>query len=145
MMADGEPATTALHQAIAKARPGNRTLLKNFPPYNPQSNGGAEKAVQDVIDIARRLALALQASFRQKLDLALPVAKWFIRHVAFIFTRYQIGHDGHTAWRRLTGRNWSGVVAELGEQVLGKLAFKRPSADRKVKKGKRKLVQRSVQ
>ena len=35
LMADGEPAMTALQQAIAKARPGNRTLLKNSPPYNP--------------------------------------------------------------------------------------------------------------
>ena len=145
LMADGEPAMTALQQAIAKARPGNRTLLKNSPPYNPQSNGGAEKAAQDVIDIARRLVLALEARLRQKLDLASPIVKWLIRHAAFILTRYQVGHDGHTAWRRLTGRNWSGVVAELGEQVLGKLALKRPSTDRKVKKGKRKLAQRSIQ
>ena len=47
-------------------------------------------------------------------------------------------------WRRLTGKNWNGTVAELGEQVIGKLALKRSSTDRKVKKGKRKLASRSV-
>ena len=39
----------------------------------------------------------------------------------------------------LTGKNWNGTVAELGEQVLGKLAPHRPSTGRKVKsKGKGK-------
>ena len=89
--------------------------------------------------------LALEARLKQRLELTSPIVKWLIRHAAFVLTRYQVGHDGLTAWRRLTGRNWSGVVAELGEQVLGKLALKRPSTDRKVKKGKRKLAQRSVQ
>ena len=119
--------------------------MKNSQLYKPQSNCGAEKAAQDVIDIVRRLVLALEARLRQKLNLAVPIVKLLIRHAAFMFTRYQIGHDGHTAWRRLIGRNWSGVVAELGEHVLGKLALKRPSTDRKVKKGKRKLAQRSIQ
>ena len=44
LMADGEPAMTALQQAVAKARPGNQTLLNISPPYNLQTNGGAEKA-----------------------------------------------------------------------------------------------------
>ena len=57
-----------------------------------------------------------------------------------VLTRYQVGHDEFTPWRRLIGKTWNGTVAELGEQVLGKLAFKRPSTDRKVKKGKRKLA-----
>ena len=43
LMSDGEPAITALQRAVAKARPDRQTLLKNSPPYNPQSNGGAEK------------------------------------------------------------------------------------------------------
>ena len=60
-----------------------------------------------------------------------------VRHVAFVLTRYQVGHDGFTPWRRLTWKTWKTTVAEFGEQVLGKLALKRPSTDRKVKKGNR--------
>ena len=71
--------------------------------------------------------------------------RWLIRHAAFIITRYQVGHDGHTAWRRLTGKAWNGTVAEFGKQVFGKLALKQPSTERKVKRGKRKLSERSVQ
>ena len=87
--------------------------------------GGVEKAAQDVIDIAQRLVLALEARLRLILDLKLPVVRWLIKHAAFIITRYKVGHDGHTAWRRLTGKAWSGTVAEFGEQVFGKLALKK--------------------
>ena len=139
LMSDGEPATIALQQALAKARPGCKTMMRNSLPYNPQSNGGAQKAAQDVIDIARRLVLALEARLRLKLDLTLPVVRWLIRHAAFIITRYQVGHDGHTAWRRLTGKAWNGTVAEFGEQVFGKLALKRPATERKVKREEKAL------
>ena len=134
LMSDGEPAMTAFQQAVAQARPRQQTVLRNSPPYNPQSNGGAEKAAQDVVDVARRLVLAFEARLKQKLSLQLPIARWLVRHAAFIMTRYQVGHDGLTPWRRLTGKNWNGTVAELGEQVLGKLALKKPSTDRKIKK-----------
>ena len=144
LMSDGEPAITALQRAVANARPERQTLLRNSPPYNPQSNGGAEKAAQDVVGIMRRLVLALEARLRQRLDLRLPIVRWLVRHAAFVLTRYQVGHDGLTPWRRLTGRTWNGVVAEFGEQVMGRLAFKKPSTDRKVKRGKRKLAERCV-
>ena len=78
-----------------------------------------------MVDVARRLVLAFEARLRQKLDLRLPIARWLIRHAAFVVTRYQVGHDGFTPWRRLTGKNWNGTVAEMGEQVLGKLALAR--------------------
>ena len=109
-------------------------MLRNSLQYNPQFNGGAEKAAQDVVDVATKLVLALGARLRQKLDLRLPIVRWLVRHAAFVETSYQVGHDGFTPWRRLTGKNWNGTAAELGEQVLGKLGFKRPSTDRKVKK-----------
>ena len=69
--------------------------MRNSPPYNPQSNGRAEKVAQDVVDVARRLVLALEARIRVKLNLKLPIVRWLIRHAAFVITRYQVGHDGH--------------------------------------------------
>ena len=88
LMSDGEPAITALQRAVANARPERQTLLRNSPPYNPQSNGGAEKAAQDVVGIMRRLVMALEARLRQKLDLRLPIVRWLVRHAAFVLTRY---------------------------------------------------------
>ena len=96
----------ALQQAIAENRKGE-TVQRNSLAYNPQSNGGAEQAVQDVTDLMRRMLLGLELKVRSRLDLTLPVAKWLVRHAAFVLTRYQVGHDGLTPWRRLTGRAWN--------------------------------------
>ena len=92
----------------------------------------------------RRMLLGLEARLRIKVDVRLPIVKWLIRHAAFVKTRYQVGHDGFTAWKRLTGRTWNGIVMEFGEQVRGKLAMKKPSTEKKAKKGKKKLAERNV-
>ena len=141
---DGEPSMIAMHAAVAAARTGS-TIRRNPPAYNPQSNGAAEKAVQDVTAHMRVLLLALEARVKQKIDVTLPIIKWLIRHAAFLHTRYSMGHDGLTPWRRLTGRSWTGAVVEFGERVMGKLALKKVSTVKKSKRGKRKLAARSVE
>ena len=62
------------------------------------------------MDAMRRMLLGLEARLRAKVDVRLPIVKWLIRHAGFVKTRYQVGHDGVTAWRRLTGRTWNGIV-----------------------------------
>ena len=141
---DGEPAMLAVQRAVAKLR-SHRTLPRNPPAYNPQSNGAAEKAVQDVTAHVRCLLLALEARLKVNIDVNLPIIKWIIRHAAFLHTRYSVGHDGLTSWRRLTGRTWNGVVIEFGERVFGKLALRRSPTFKKKKRGKKKLASRSVE
>ena len=77
----------ALQQAIAEAREGD-TVQGNSPAYNLQSNSGAEKAVQHVTDLMRRILLSLEAKVRKRLDLSLPWARWLVRHAV---ARYQVG------------------------------------------------------
>ena len=92
LQTDGEPAVLALQQAIAEARKGD-TVQRNSPDYNPQSNGGAQKAVQDVTDFMQRMLLSFEAEVRKRFDLSLPWARWLVRHAAFVLMRYQVGHD----------------------------------------------------
>ena len=114
LQTDGEPAMLALQQAIAKARKGD-TVLKNSLACNPQSNGGAEKAKQDITCLMRRMLLGLEAKLRGRLDLTLPWARWLVRHAAFVLTRFQVGHDGLTPWRRLIGRACSTLARRSWE------------------------------
>ena len=111
--------------------------------YNPQSNGGAEKAVQDVTDLMRRMPV-FEGKVRSRLDLTLPWSRWLVRHAAFVLTRYQVGHDGLTPWRTLTGRAWNSHVFHFGEKVMGRLVLKKPSIDRTDSRGKTKLASRSL-
>ena len=143
LQTDGELAILALQDAIAKAR-SPRTIPRNPPAYNPQSNGAAEKAVQDVAGQLRRLTLALEARLHQRVSTKLPIMAWLVRHAAFVFTHFQVGHDGLTPWRRMTGRHWNGTVAEFGEQVMGRLAKKQPGSTKKQKRGKTKLTAQSI-
>ena len=57
--------------------------------------------------------------------------------------KYQVGHDGQTPWRRLTGRAWSGYIFHFGEKVMGRLALKKPSTERTAKRWK-KMAARSL-
>ena len=140
---DGEPAIIAVQSALAEARTG-RTVPLNPPAYNPKANGVAEKAVQDVTDIVRRQILGLESRLKKKVEARLPIVTWILRHAAWTLTRFQVGHDGMTPWRRLVGRSWNGYLAEMGEQVMGKLALKRPANVKKTKRGKKKLEARCV-
>ena len=101
----------ALQQAIAEARK-EATVQRNSPAYNPQSNGGAAKAAQDVTDLMRRMLLGLEAKLRGRFDLSLPWVRWLIRHAAFVLTRYQVGHGGQSPWR-LTGKDWKVMCSTL--------------------------------
>ena len=93
-----------LQQALAEARSGT-TVQRNSPAYTPQANGSAEKAVQDVTDLMRRLLLGLEAKLKCRADVGLPIIMWFVRHAAFVLKRLQVGHDGMTPWRKFAGKS----------------------------------------
>ena len=112
MKTGGEPAMIALPTAVAGAR-SSRTVPRNPLAYKPQCNGSFEKAVQDVAGQMRRLTLALEARLQQRISARLQVMTWLVRCAVWVLTHYQVGHDGFTAWRRLSGRPWNGKVAEF--------------------------------
>ena len=85
----------AFPQAVAEARSAETI---------PQSNGSAEKAVQDVAGQLRRLTLTLEAQLQREVSAKLPVMTWLVCQAAFVLTHLQVGHDGLTPWRRLLGR-----------------------------------------
>ena len=140
---DGEPAMIALQKAIAELRRNLITKPENPPAYNPESNGAAEKAVQDVSSQVRTLKLALEA----RLGIAIPessaVVDWIVEHAAFVLSRFSVGHDGMTPYERLTGRKWTRSMIEIGEVVLAKFAARKLGYGKR-KSQKNKLMPRSI-
>ena len=47
-----------------------------------------------------------------------PVLKWAVENVGAMMTRFQIGSDGLTAYRRLKGRDFKKPLVEFGESVM---------------------------
>ena len=91
------------------------TLLESSPKGESQSNGIAERAVQD-----------LEAGVRtHKLDLAVrisrPCISWMVGNVADIINKFKIGHDGRTAYERLKGKTYTDVIHEFGSVILRRI------------------------
>ena len=66
--------------------------------------------------------LALEARIGCRLLLKHPAIVWLIRHVAWLMTRYNIGRDGWSPFRRIFGRPCDGSICKFGGQVHYKLS-----------------------
>ena len=116
---DNEPAMQQFMTAL-KERRSHDTLLEGPPAVDPQANGVAEKAVQDLLDQARCLKVALEHRLRVNVDPGLPIVQWIPPHAAWLISHERVGPDGLTAVQRLTGRPCRQQLAEFGEQVWAK-------------------------
>ena len=116
---DGEPALQQVLREVKRKRI-QPTLIQAPPAYDPQSNGVAEHAVQEYIGHLRTIKLALERRTGEKLPTNSPMMQWASEHAPFLISRYQLGHDGKTAYRRLMGKDAKNKIVEFGEQVLAK-------------------------
>ena len=78
--------------------------------------------MRDVTGHIRTFKLTLEARLKVSVTAEHPMMKFAFRHTAFLLTGFEVGQDGLTPLRRLTGPNWTGAAFEIGEMVLGKLA-----------------------
>ncbi len=76
---DGEPALTALRDAIIKALPEGATPVKT-PVGESQSNGGIEGAVRIVKGLLRVHLIALEAKIDARFPSDHPVLAWLVEH-----------------------------------------------------------------
>ena len=129
---DGEPALVQVQEAVIGKRQ-HPTVPVNPPAYDPQSNGAAERAVQEVKAQIRSIKLGIEARVKKEVNNELPILEWMIPHAAGAINRFLIGVDGKTAYQRIHLREFKGKVFEFGEQVLAK-------PKRKYSKNKRRTL-----
>ena len=80
------------------------TLVKSSPKGESQSNGIAERAVQDLEEGIRTHKLDLEAKLKTPVRISHPCISWMVENVADIINKFKIGHDGRTAYERLKGK-----------------------------------------
>jgi hypothetical protein len=119
MKSDQEVSIRDFTRAVA-LKLGCQALMELSPVAESQSNGVAERAVQQVEDQLRVLKLALERRIDAKLPCAHPAMKWLVPHSADVITKYPKGHDGKTSFERLLGKPCREEVVEFGECVLYK-------------------------
>ena len=87
-------------------------------PGESQSNGIAERAVQDLVNHVRVLKLSLESNIKARLPAEHPIMAWLVEHAAYLLNRFVLGTDGRTAWGRLHGKECTERICEFGEKIL---------------------------
>ena len=113
---DGEPALTALRDAIIKALPDGATPVKT-PVGESSSNGGVEQAIRTLKGLLRVHLAALERNVNAKFPSNHPALTWLVEHVADVISKYMVGVDGKTAYERLFGRAVREEGLEFGESL----------------------------
>ena len=116
---DGEPALVEVQEAVARARV-HETICENPLAYDPQANGGAERAVQEVKAQMRAVKIGLEMKVQATVNPTWAIIEWMLPHAADLINRFLVGADGKTAYYRVHMRHFNGMVFEMGEQVLAK-------------------------
>ena len=100
------------------------TLVESSPKGESQSNGIAERAVQDLEEGVRTHKLDLEAKLKTTVRISHPCISWMVENVADIINKFKIGHDGRTAHERLKGKTSKGVIHEFGSVILHRIPEK---------------------
>ena len=120
---DQEPSLRALVEEIGRVR-GTRSsgkwIVENSPVGSSQSNGVIERAMQSIEGQLRVLKLALERRWMAEIPVHHLVLAWAVEYASFLLNRFEVGHDGKTAYERLKGKRATTLAIEFGEKVLWK-------------------------
>ena len=98
--------------------------LRATPRYSHQSQGGAENCNSTMAGMLRTWLSALRETYpspNTPLDINHNIVPWLCRWVAFVWARYHIKSDNVTAFRIITGREYTSPIVPFGEVVFSKV------------------------
>lgn len=98
--------------------------------YDSRSNGVIEKAAVEFIGQLSAVNIGLESRLKEKAKMDRAVVDWMAEHACTLINRCQVGEDGKTPIRRITGREHGQHLVEFGEQFLAKPKRKRRAADK---------------
>ena len=120
---DQEPAILALREDISRSR-AQLFQCKSLPEESPKeshaSNGIVERAVKSVEAQIRVMRSAFEERVGRKLEEGEPIYGWMVEYAAVLLNRYELGHDGKSAYERCRGKRSKLFGLEFGEIILWK-------------------------
>ena len=132
---DNEPSMTLLVDKVVQARTqvGLRTTKSPSQPYEHQTNGLAEQAIQSLRDIGTSLLWQVKERSGFELCTDSDLTSWAYIHASFLHNCFAV-QAGTTAYERAFHVRYQSKLAQFGETVYFALAA--PS----VKKGRPKFI-----
>ena len=117
---DQEASITDVQNGIVKARAGHGTAMEHSRVGDSNSNGRAERAIQDVKGLVRTLRSAVEEKIGERISLDHPLVPWMVRHAGHTITRCRIRENGRTAYQIMKGRRSTAKLVPFAEAVLFK-------------------------
>ena len=122
LRSDGEMAVKDLLNRVAAFR-AQRTNVEHSPVGDSRANGMAERAIQSVEKQVRIIKSSTEDNVG-KFGVKHAAFPWLVIHSADVLNKFLVGSDGLTAYERIKGRAFSGVMLEFGCVVLYKVSMK---------------------
>ena len=116
LQTDEEPATLSIANA-GRDRRAKSTIVGGSPAYSKQSAGHVEGANRLAAGLLRTYKLKLERKIGRELRPSDPIVPFLVKSVGWMITRFQPRSHGGPSYRLTFGREYSGEIAEMGEQL----------------------------
>ena len=98
---DQEAAIMSIVEQVGRLRAANgggKFVVENSPVGASASNRVVERAIQSVEAMTRVLKVALESRWQVRIPAKHAIIPWMIEYAALLLNRFEVGHDGKTAF-----------------------------------------------
>jgi len=121
---DPEEPLRALLEQVQQKLGTDKVQLRASPRYSHQNQGGVEGMNRMMAGMLRTWLCALREKHpcpNQPLDINRIIVPWLCKWVAFVWARYHIKSDNVTAYKIVTGCEYTSPIVQFGEVVMCKV------------------------
>ena len=116
-----EASITDIQHEIVKARRGHGTALEGSRVGDSNSNGKAERAIQDVEGLIRTLRSDVESKIGARIHFSDAIVPWLVRHAGHLITMCRVRSNGRTSYQLMKGRRTTAKLVPFAEVVLFKV------------------------
>ena len=113
-----EPIDVARHLAAERKA---TTIIRQTPKKSSQSNAYVERAHQSVEAMVGTMKEVIEDKAHTRLSATDNITSWMIRHAAFLQTRFSVGKDGKTPFKRRHHKDYTSQLLPFGSAVDAKI------------------------
>ena len=97
------------------------TIIRQTPKKSSQSNAYVERAHQSVEAMVRTIKEVIEDKAHTRLSATDNITSWMIRHAAFLQTRFSVGKDCKTPFKRRHHKFYTSQLLPFGSAVDAKV------------------------
>ena len=97
------------------------TIIRQTSKKSSQSNAYVERAHQSVEAMVRTMKEVIEDKAHTRLSATDSITSWMIRHAAFLQTRFSVGKDGKTPFKRRHHKEYTSQLLPFGSAVDAKV------------------------